>query len=156
TAMKEAEARAQQARADANYRDARETLNQMLGRLQDKGIADVPKLRELQQKLLEDALAFYQKAFQNLDDPDPAVRLDGAEAHQKTAYIQKLLGRRELGADNFRRAIALLENLPEELRQTSESQNRLADCLHGLANCLNQFVEQERLLRQALAIREQL
>jgi tetratricopeptide (TPR) repeat protein len=154
TEIKEAEARAQQARADANYRDARATLNQMLGRLQDKGIADVPKLRELQQKLLEDALAFYQKAFQNLDDPDPDVRLDVAQAHQKTAYIQKLLGRPDLAAANFQQAIALLESLPDEMQDTLEHQGRLADCCHGLGNCMTVFAEQERWLLKGLELRE--
>ena len=156
TELKEVQARKEQARADANYRDASATLNQMLARLQQKGLADVPRLRELQQQLLEDALAFYQRAFQQLDDPDPAVRLDVATAYQKTATIQNLLGRPELAAQNFHRAIDLLENLPDDIRSRVDTQGRLADCCLGLGDSVKPREDAEQWLKKAIDLREQI
>jgi serine/threonine-protein kinase len=156
TEMKEIQARKEQARADANYRDASATLNQMLARLQQMGLADVPRLRELQQQLLEDALAFYQRAFQQLDDPDPAVRLDVATAYQKTATIQNLLGRQELASENFHRAIDLLGSLPEDIRNRAENRGRLADCCLGLGDSIKPREDAEQWLKKAIDLREQI
>ena len=70
----------------------------------------------------EDALAFYQAPLEEQDNPDPGVRLDAAMAYRRAADIQQALGRLRDAADNYRRAIALLENLPAEHRDAPKSE----------------------------------
>ena len=153
---REAEAQRQRELATNNYRAARDTLARMLGRLEGKRLADVPRLKELRQDLLEDTLAFYQEILKGADDPDPAVRQDVAEALVQTGAIQQLMGRKEAAAENFRQAAAMLEGLPENLRQRPEMQSRLAECWDYLGVLSGQLGEYEKFYRKALDIRERL
>ena len=124
----ETEARKQERLVAANYRVARDTLSRMLARLEGKPLADVPRLNELRQQQLEDALAFYQEVVKGQDHPDPAVRADTAIAYEQAATIQNVLGRPQEAEANFQQAIDLLEGLPDELRDQSDVQARLVHC----------------------------
>jgi tetratricopeptide (TPR) repeat protein len=149
----------QQRRADHNYRQARAVVQQMLSRLEDRALAGTPRLKELQRQQLEDALAFYQEVIQNLDDPDPAVRLDVALAHEQAGNAQLLLGRLPLAEENFRRAGDLLHTLANDHPGQPEYLVPWASCLHKLgAICMDQSrnAEAEGYYRQALHFREQL
>jgi tetratricopeptide (TPR) repeat protein len=126
-----AEARRQQRRADSNYKEARQTLGHMLTRLGSKDLAGVPRLKELDQGLLEDALAFYQGVLKDQDDPDPAVRFDVAIASGEAARLQQQLGRDAPAAENLRRAIALLERLADAYPDNETYRARLADCYNN-------------------------
>jgi serine/threonine-protein kinase len=153
------EARRHQERAEANYREGRALAQRMLGRLGEKRLADVPRLKELRQDLLEDTLAFYQALLQGADDPDPAVRLDAAVACENTGDIHYLLGRYQAATDNFRQAVALLERLPPEYRSRPDVQNHLAECCEYLGSQAGDAVSQEerdRYFQRALAIREEI
>jgi serine/threonine-protein kinase len=155
----EQKARQQQERADRNYHQARQALNRMLNRLDDRRLADVPRLGELRQEQFEDALAFYQEVARAEDHPDPAVRQDVAWAMMQTGSIQLMLGRRAPAKANFQRAIAMLEGLPAEELAKPESQDRLAECyvhLGNMASATRAADDMERACRQALAIRERL
>jgi serine/threonine protein kinase len=112
---KEAETRRQ-------YRQAHETLDRMLGRLESQRLAEVPQLKELQRSLLEDALAFYQVVLQRADSLDPRVRRDAAVACKRTADIQQMLGQFDAAAENYRRVIELTESLPTEDRDSPDVQ----------------------------------
>ncbi|MHB1425842.1 MAG: serine/threonine protein kinase [Gemmataceae bacterium] len=89
----ESVARRQQQRAEANYHNARETLNHMLSRLSDRRLAEVPRLAELQTALNEDALRFFQAISQGVDDADPAIRWDVAQAYMGAGQVQFVLNR---------------------------------------------------------------
>jgi serine/threonine-protein kinase len=125
---KEAEARREHALATERYRDASDTLEQILKRLESKSRADAPTLKELRQTLLQDNLAFYQKVIKQADDPDPAVRLDTAEAYRNLAAIQQELGQPGPAVENLRRSLALLEELPPEYRDRTDALTTLANC----------------------------
>jgi tetratricopeptide (TPR) repeat protein len=145
----------QQRLATANYRAARDTLTRMLGRLQARRLADMPRLKELRQQQLEDTLAFYQQILASQDHTDPAVRQDTAIAYEQAATIQHLLGRRKEAAANFKQALALLEGLPAELREQPDEQVRLVQCHSHLANLARQAGRPDEArdhLRQALRI----
>jgi tetratricopeptide (TPR) repeat protein len=129
-------ARRQQRLAAEHYRQARDAINRMLGRLDGRDVAQVPRLKELSQQQLEDALAFYQRALEGQDDPDPGVRLDTAVAYRRAADIQQTLGRPQAAADNYRRGIELLESLPAETRDAPANQSLLGGCYHNLAVAL--------------------
>jgi hypothetical protein len=95
----EARAVKHQERADAQYRDARAALRKMLDQLKQRGVADLPRLKELQQAQLQDALAFYQAVLQIVGairaqdvqalPPTPHADLE-ALAHQQPAAKQHL------------------------------------------------------------------
>ncbi len=153
------EARHQQELARAHYRRARDTLAQMLKQFDGLHLGEVPQLKELQRKQLEMALTFYEGALGDQDDPDPAIQMDSAVACQQAAGIQAMLGRREAAAQNYGRAIKLLEGLPPEQGDAKERQRVLAACHNGrgmLAISARRWAEGEQDIRKALAIYEAL
>ncbi len=125
-AVQRAEAR--EAETRRQYREAHATLDRMLDRLKGQRLEEVPRLKELQRDLLEDALAFYQETLQQAESPDPAVRRDTAVACRRAADIQQVLGQYDPAIDNYRRAVALLEGLPAEDRAAPDTQALLAGC----------------------------
>jgi serine/threonine-protein kinase len=152
-----AEAHTQHERADGHYREARDTIHRMLGRLDDRRLADVPRLKELRRDQLEEALAFYQKTIDKLDSPDPTVRSDTAEAYELTAVLQQKLGRPGPAEQNYRQSIALLERLAEEQPENLTYRGSLAGRYNDLGlllGDLGRVDESERLHLQALALRE--
>jgi tetratricopeptide (TPR) repeat protein/tRNA A-37 threonylcarbamoyl transferase component Bud32 len=156
----EARAWEQQLRADANYRKARDTVQSMLRRLENRGLAGVPRLRELEQQQLEDALAFYQAVLQDLDSPAPEVRLDVARTCWQTARIQGMLGRTGAAEKNYRQAIELADGLRAEDPGQPEYRAELAAAYTGLGMMLRQSDarrrEAERCLKEALRLRREL
>jgi serine/threonine-protein kinase len=155
----EADARHQQQRAREHYREARDSLEQMLQRFDGYRLGEVPQLKELQRRQLEDALAFYQRAFKEEEDPDPEVRRDTAFACKRAADIQTMLGQNEAAGVNYARAIALLEELPAEDRDSPQTQVLLGSCYNNrglLANNLGQWTEAERYHRKARDLFESL
>jgi tetratricopeptide (TPR) repeat protein len=150
------QARRQQARADANYQQAVKAVQQMLSRLEERGMAGTPRLMELQRQQLEDALTFYQEVLKGQDDPDPAVRFDASRAYIQTAVAQITLGQGAPAIDNLRRAQALLEALVAEHPEEAEYRGRLASCLLNLSNCPIPRPQAEEQIRQARDLLERL
>jgi serine/threonine-protein kinase len=143
--------------AAEQYAQARETINRMLARLEGRGVAEVPRLKELSQEQLEDALVFYQRALEQMDDPDPRVYLDTALAYKRAADIQGQLGRHDLAAENYGRAIRLVEGLPDDARDAPFSLDLLVACYTNLAlanQSQGKWDEAKRYDRAALAIIE--
>jgi serine/threonine-protein kinase len=148
----------QQQQAAAQYRQARVALQRMLSRLQERGLAGVPRLKELQRRQLEDALAFFQEVLRNLSDPDPAVRFDAVRTYEQTATAQMLLGQSALAEENLQRACDLLAALVNEYPDRPDYQVLWATCLdqRGSACWSRSPVEGEGYYRQALELRERL
>jgi tetratricopeptide (TPR) repeat protein len=156
-AVKQAEDKEAQTRRQ--YRQAHDTLGRMLSRLEGRQLAEVPRLRELQRSLLEDALAFYQGILQQADDPDPAVQKDTAQACKQAADIQYALGQYDAAAENYQRAIELTESLPAENRASLAIKSLQAGIYLNwstLAGSLGRSREAERHNRAALELFEKL
>jgi tetratricopeptide (TPR) repeat protein len=154
-----ARAEAKEAETRRQYREAHDTLDHMLGRLSGQRLAEVPRLKELQRDLLEDALAYYQGILSRADSPDPAVRRDAALACGRAADIQQVLGQPETAAENYRRAVELIEGLPDADRADPATRSLLAACYMNwgmAAGAAGHADEAERHLRTALDIRERL
>lgn len=106
-----AEADRQRRHADANYRDARRALNEVLGALGDPAVAgNVPRSR-LHRAQAEAALRFYDHVLSRTDSTDPLVRHDTALAALDAANLQISLGLGEPAEANLDRAAALLDSL---------------------------------------------
>jgi serine/threonine protein kinase len=123
-----AEARRQQQLARDAYKSARDTLEEMLKQFASLRTGAVPQVRELQRRQAEKALAFYESAFDDQDNPDPVIRLDTAVACKRAADLQSLLGRPAQAEENYTRAIGLLEGLPAEDRDAPANVFLLALC----------------------------
>jgi tetratricopeptide (TPR) repeat protein len=147
--------RQQQVAAD-RYRAARDTLNQMLTRVEGKRLADVPRLKELRQELLEDSLAFYQEILKEAGDPDPAVRLDTAHLFERTGEIQYVLNRPGPAEESMRRCIDLVTDLPAEYQQLPETQALLAEGYSYLGQLIENPREIVSYQEKRLAIYERL
>jgi tetratricopeptide (TPR) repeat protein len=119
-------------RADANYREARDTLNRIVTRFQDKRLADVPKLKELRRDVLEHALWFYRRVLDEIDPANPAVRFDTAVALEQAGKLQAALGNPREAEENVRRAVALFEALAAEEPGYLDHSSHLAACLQQL------------------------
>ena len=83
----------QKANSDTRYSLARDTLNKMIARLDDPGLSQTPRVKELKCGQLEDSLGFYGEIVKDREDQDPAVRLDVAEAYIQAGYNQTQLDR---------------------------------------------------------------
>jgi tetratricopeptide (TPR) repeat protein len=148
--------RAEQERADRHYRKARDGLNQMLNRLEAPGLADTPRLQEVQKQLHEVALAFFYDILTEPGHMDPAVRRDLALAYARVAEKQHVLqGGAAAAEQNCRTAIALLEALPVQERESQDVQVLLAKSYHNLGAMVGNHEEAEACYHKALAIYEQ-
>jgi serine/threonine protein kinase len=84
-----ADARREEERANANYREARETINQMLDRLKDPRVASQPKLRELHRHHAKMPCASLDTSFSNRITPTPRY---GSTWHSRTGRRESFKG----------------------------------------------------------------
>jgi tetratricopeptide (TPR) repeat protein/tRNA A-37 threonylcarbamoyl transferase component Bud32 len=82
-------AEAGEARADLNYQQAREAINQMLGRLDKFHATGVPQVESLRLGLRKDVLAFYQGIARVEEDAGPARRFHLARVHVLMSRVQE-------------------------------------------------------------------
>jgi serine/threonine protein kinase len=122
----------QSERADANYREARDTLTRIAARFEDKRLAGAPRLKELRRDVLENALGFYQRVLEHAEPSNPTVGFDTAVALEQAARLQSLLGKSREAEDNVRRAARLFEELAAGSPEAPEPVAHLASCLQQL------------------------
>jgi tetratricopeptide (TPR) repeat protein len=144
---------AERERADANYRQARDTVQQMLTSTNTPGNASIPKLKELRRQQQENALAFFLKMAEQQGD-NPEVRFDVASAHHQVGLLHHSLGRPELALQNLRRAEKEFAALVAEFPERGLYRLQLADTLKILGGLPP--VESEDCLRRALTLTEEL
>ncbi len=139
------------------YQRARDALGEMLKQFDGVHAEEIPQLRELERRQAEKALAFYEGALADQDDPDPAIRRDTAFACKCAGDLRALLGRPDQAKENYQRAISLFAGLPSEEKNSAECLFQLAYCYNHLgllANHARQWRESEEFHRQALGIME--
>ncbi|HEY1375672.1 MAG TPA: tetratricopeptide repeat protein [Gemmataceae bacterium] len=127
-------AAADQARrqADANFRKALAAVDQLLTRVGQERLADVPQMEQVRRELLQDALTFYQAFLAERGD-DPAVRREAGRAHGRLANIYYALGQYAQAEDATRQAIALLDALAADGALEPDARADLAEAhrIHG-------------------------
>jgi tetratricopeptide (TPR) repeat protein len=147
----------QQARAELNFQKARDAVDRMLTRVgENKELEGIPQWQAHRQKLLEDALEFYQ-GFLKVSD-EPPVRREAGRAHARLGRIYLMLGKRQEAIQSFQHAIVLQEQLANEFPSEPNDAAHLASSYHelGFLHETGQFTEAQEVYRKALAIREQL
>ena len=99
--------------ARANRAQAFAAAEQMLTRVGDWQLKDVPQMEQERRRLLEDALAFFQ-GFLHQDDQDPQTRLEVANAQLRVADIDQELGRYSDAESAYQQAISGHECLADQ------------------------------------------
>ncbi len=150
------EAQHQRRRAENRYRQAREAMARMVARLDDRRLADVPRVQELREGQLEDVLTFYKSMLQADGPVEPAVQLDVAAAFSQAGLIHSNLARREQARQDYRQAADLLEDLVARFPDQLEYQAQLATCYNGLHCTSSSPPGSAPWLQKALALRERL
>jgi serine/threonine-protein kinase len=144
--------------AEVNYRYARDAVDQMLTKVGEVDLADVPQMEPVRRKLLEEARRFYL-AFLGQRGDDPATRLEAGRAHRRLGDIQEMLGDHVGAEQSYRQALGLHRPLGEESPAEPAFRQDLASDLSRIGVVLkkaNRFQEAERALRAALDLRVQL
>ncbi len=122
--QKEAAERQRQ-RAEANYHKSLSAVEQMLLRVGEERLADVPQMEQVRRKLLEDALRFYQGFLAEQGD-EPGLRLGAGRVHRDVANIYQLLGKDDEAQKHFAEALTILTALGAEGPPTDEYEHQLA------------------------------
>jgi serine/threonine-protein kinase len=146
----------QRIRADENFRQAREAVDQMLTEVAEVELADVPQMQPVRKRLLEKARGFYT-GFLDQRRTDPLVRREAARAHLRLGAINQLLGDQVAAEQAFRAGIAILEAFGRDDQADLDTRRELARGQDGLGMLLvkaHRFEESEALLRAALKLRE--
>ena len=123
----------QQRRAEANYLQTRTALKHIVNLVRARYSAGIPQLHELQQQILEDALAYYESSFKEQDDADAGVRFDTAVAYRQAGDLAQLLGRFPQARQRFKAALRLIEQLAEQDPDNARYQEVMLGTLNNLA-----------------------
>jgi tetratricopeptide (TPR) repeat protein len=99
-----ARAEEQRQQAEANYRMARDAVDQVLAEAGKNVPADVPPVEPMRRELLEQALKFYEE-FLEEHGTDPAVRQERGRAYGRVGDIHRLLGQHALAEQAYRQAL---------------------------------------------------
>ena len=115
-------------RAAINLRRALDAVDQMLTRVGDEKLANIPLVEDVRRELLEDAVQLYG---QFLDEApiDPRVRLETAMTERRLAQLLFHLGRTSQAESSIERSIALLRQVSNESPNSEQLQLELARSL---------------------------
>jgi serine/threonine protein kinase len=144
--------------AETNLKSALGAVDQMLTRIGDVTLVNVPQMETVRRELLQDALRFYQK-FLSQEANNAVIRSELAIAYRRMGTIQSLLGQRKEAEESFRQALTLGEQLLAESPDDPATVDKLADTHKDLGAFYFDTVRwslAERALKQGVALREQL
>jgi serine/threonine protein kinase/Tfp pilus assembly protein PilF len=110
--------------AKTNLEDAMAAVDQLLTRLADERLADVPQMEPIRRELLQDALKFYQKFLARKSD-DPVIRREAAGCYWRLGRIYFWLGRDSDANEAFLKAIAMMEELGAASSRDPEQRSEL-------------------------------
>jgi tetratricopeptide (TPR) repeat protein len=150
------ETKVEKARADANYREAGDTLRRVLDHARAKNGQALPGLMDLQRRQHEEALAFFLYAAKQ-QGSGPDVRYDVATALLEASQMQLWLGQANLALENRQRARRELQALVEEFPDRPAYRYQLAQALLVIARVPEcSLTEAEDGLSHALLLVERL
>jgi serine/threonine protein kinase len=129
--QKEIESNAARQRADKNYLAARNSIQQMLSRTKEPGSSEIPKLRELQRNLLNDALDFYN-GIAKQPATTAIVKRDIVLATYEAATIHARLDEDDIAKKMFEKTIELRYQYCSEVPGDMEILRLKIDALSGI------------------------
>jgi serine/threonine-protein kinase len=136
--------------AEANFRRARDAVEQMLSEVGAVELADVPQLEPVRERLLTRAQRFYLDFLEQAQS-DPDVRAEAGRGYCRLGDVEELLGDYPKAEQAYRQSIALLGDEPATRAERARAE-------HGLGILLkkaSRYLEAESALREGLRLREQ-
>jgi tetratricopeptide (TPR) repeat protein len=147
---------AQRHQAERHFRQAREAVDQMLIRVGDDRLKDIPQMEEVRRELLEEALKFYQD-FLHENPTQSGVRQELGKAYLRVGEIQNKLGQNENAEEAYRQALIVFESLTADFPGDPDHRRDLARSYFGLGRSSGDgFSGRFPNVERALAIQEQL
>ena len=140
--------------AEANLQYALEAVEQMLTRVADESLNNIPHLESVRRELMDDAVAFYDRLLEANPD-DPRLQYRAAQGYRRTALVESEIDDKGRAGQLREKARELLESLhqaePGDARYTIElsrvvEADRAIELLEPL---LEQWPEEFEQLRQA-------
>ena len=122
-------------RAEENFRDAQQAVEDYLMSVSDETLLkqqDSSEARQLRQRLLEDALKYYQR-FLARQGNDPRLLADLAYAQSRIAGIIGEIGSRSESVSADQQAASIWERIVRDNPTDSHARNELAACLFSVA-----------------------
>jgi serine/threonine-protein kinase len=154
------EAQAKSAIALKYWGDAQDAVQKMFTEVSegDQLLKNEPRFEQVRKKLLENALAYYQRFLKEKSD-DPTVRLATADASVRVGDILQQLASKEEAEKAYRDSLQMLQQLVKQFPEVVEYRAHLAAAANNLGSflrTLGRFQEAEQQLRQARELLQQL
>ncbi|MEN1679953.1 MAG: serine/threonine-protein kinase [Planctomycetota bacterium] len=148
-------AETERARAEANFADARRAVQDYYVTISEQTLLNQPGMQPLRDKLLRQALAYYQKFLRERAD-DPSLVREVALAHYYTGQITEAIDSPADAAPRFDRSIELLRPLATEgdrdalgaLARSVNARGRVRQKLGELPPAADAFAEAVELRRK--------
>ncbi len=152
------QAQRERARAEANFQNARQAVDDYFTSVSQSKLLDVPGLQPLRKELLDSALTYYRQ-FIDRYGKDRAVQAELASAYIRVGNITAQIGSRNDALAAFDDAVRVLERLVAEHPESAAYRDQLASAINLRGNIhrgLAQPAAAEADFRRALALREKL
>ena len=115
-------------RASRHLQGALDAVDQMLSRVGDKKLENIPLMEQVRYELLEDAVRLYDRFL--ADAPhDPQLQTETAITERRKARVLRLLGRSDEAREPIERSIRLLRERLDDARDSEPLQLELARSL---------------------------
>src|SRR5262249_11655014 len=119
------EAQRQRARAEQNFRRAREAVTEMLMQVQEKRWEHLPEIGDLRQALAERLVHKFQY-FLEQSSSDPGMRLEAGLANMLVGHVYRIQGDTAGALAAHRKAVQLLADLTTEFPEQANYHAELA------------------------------
>ena len=127
--------------AEARFKDAQDAVDFMLTRIGEERLEHEPRMELVRRDLLEKALHYYERFLGERGD-DPSLRLQTAQAFQRSGDIRRLLGQYKEAEQAFNSAIALFEPLTKSAPAVPLYRQDLAAAYVNLGSLLKEMDRQ--------------
>jgi tetratricopeptide (TPR) repeat protein len=126
------EARRQRNRAEQNFREARQAVDDSFTRVSESTLLHTPGLQPLRKQLLQDALRYYQGFVHRLAD-QPGVQDELAAALDRLARITSEIGSKEEALEYLRQERAIYQRLASSRPSDARRRRELARSIAAIA-----------------------
>jgi len=120
-------------KAEANFRKAREAVDEYFTKVSESKLLNVPGLQPLRKDLLESASKYYQQFLRDRGT-DRTVRAEAAEAWYRLGFVESEVGTEAEAAKDFQEAVAMYEALARDHPGEPRYPYELAMALNDLGN----------------------
>ncbi|MGI8978638.1 MAG: protein kinase domain-containing protein [Pirellulaceae bacterium] len=145
-----AAAQRQSDRAEENFQMVTAAVDRLLTRVA-QGPLQRPELESVRRDILEDALEFFER-LRERSAADPALRYETAWAQMRVAVIHEVLGQKDKARDDWRRALALFEQLLAESPTSTSYRSSIARVAIPLGKLEADPARAESNYRRAIAV----